>query len=343
LQYTDASLRTPEEMLKVDDLNEAQHKTTGVELSVVIPVSNEEAVLPKLFDRLYPVLDGLGTAYEVVFVDAGSRDRSATLLRQQYRLRPDVTRVLLLRGNVGRHGAVMVGVEVSGGDRLVTLDADPRHPPEAIPRLLAELDRGHDYVGSFRRRYQDSRWRASVSKAVNRLRERVTRIRMTDPSCLPCAYGRAIADAIRTADQALTPGLAYVYAANPTEIEVEDTRQATGRSKYPLHESIRPNLELITGFSLIPLQLFSLAGMGIALVSLVLAVALALRRFVIGPEAEGVFTLFSVLFFLAGMILFGIGLVGEYVKHLCEQSRGRPNFPVREHLHPGSGPEKPER
>lgn len=327
----------------MDDLNETQHKTTGVELSVVIPVSNEEAVLPKLFDRLYPVLDGLGTAYEVVFVDAGSRDRSATLLRQQYRLRPDVTRVLLLRGNAGRHGAVMAGVEVSGGDRLVTLDADPRHPPEAIPRLLAELDRGHDYVGSFRRRYQDSRWRASVSKAVNRLRERVTRIRMTDPSCLPCAYERAIADAIRTADQALTPGLAYVYAANPTEIEVEDTQQATGRSKYPLHESIRPNLELMTGFSLIPLQLFSLAGMGIALVSLVLAVVLALRRFVIGPEAEGVFTLFSVLFFLAGMILFGIGLVGEYVKHLCEQSRGRPNFPVREHLHPGSGPAKPER
>lgn len=327
----------------MDDLNETQHKTTGVELSVVIPVSNEEAVLPKLFDRLYPVLDGLGTAYEVVFVDAGSRDRSATLLRQQYRLRPDVTRVLLLRGNAGRHGAVMAGVEVSGGDRLVTLDADPRHPPEAIPRLLAELDRGHDYVGSFRRRYQDSRWRASVSKAVNRLRERVTRIRMTDPICLPCAYERAIADAIRTADQALTPGLAYVYAANPTEIEVEDTRQATGRSKYSLHESIRPNLELMTGFSLIPLQLFSLAGMGIALVSLVLAVVLALRRFVIGPEAEGVFTLFSVLFFLAGMILFGIGLVGEYVKHLREQSRGRPNFPVREHLHPGSGPAKPER
>ena len=321
----------------MNDLNETQHKTTGVELSVVIPISNEEAVLPKLFDRLYPVLDGLGTAYEVVFVDDGSRDRSATLLRQQYKLRPDVTQVLLLRGNAGRHGAIMAGVEVSGGARLVTLDADPRHPPAAIPRLLAELDRGHDYVGSFRRRYQDNRWRASVSKAMNRLRERVTRIRMTDPSGLPCAYDRALVDAVRTTDEALTPGLAYVYAVNPIEIEVADTRQATGRSKSPLHESIHPNLELMTRFSLIPLQIFSLVGMGMALVSLVLAVLLALRRFVIGPEAEGVFTLFSVLFFLAGMILFGIGLVGEYVKHLCEQSRNRPNFPVREHLRPRSG------
>jgi len=323
-------------------LNQTQPETTGIELAVVIPVSNEEAVLTKLFDRLYPVLDGLGTAYEIVFVDAGSRDRSATLLRQQYKLRPDVTRVLLLRGNAGRRAAVMAGVEVSGGDRLVTLDADPRHSPEAIPRLLAELERGHDYVGSFRRRYQDSRWRALVSGAMNRLRERVTRIRMTDPGCLPCAYDRELVDAVRTAGEALTPGLAYVYAADPTEIEVEDTRQATGSSEYPLYESIRPNLDLMTGFSLIPLQLFSLAGIGGSLVAFVLAVLLALRRIVVGPEAEGVFTLFSVLFFLAGMILFGIGLVGEYVRRLCAQSRDRSSFSVREHLRPRPGPAKPE-
>jgi len=323
-------------------LNQTQPETTGIELAVVIPVSNEEAVLTKLFDRLYPVLDGLGTAYEIVFVDAGSRDRSATLLRQQYKLRPDVTRVLLLRGNAGRRAAVMAGVEVSGGDRLVTLDADPRHSPEAIPRLLAELERGHDYVGSFRRRYQDSRWRALVSGAMNRLRERVTRIRMTDPGCLPCAYDRELVDAVRTAGEALTPGLAYVYAADPTEIEVEDTRQAPGSSEYPLYESIRPNLDLMTGFSLIPLQLFSLAGIGGSLVAFVLAVLLALRRIVVGPEAEGVFTLFSVLFFLAGMILFGIGLVGEYVRRLCAQSRDRSSFSVREHLRPRPGPAKPE-
>ena len=327
---------------QVDDLNETMHKTTGVELSVVIPVADEEAVLTKLFARLYPVLDGLGTAYEVVFVDAGSRDRSATLLRQQYKLRPDVTRVLLLRGNVGRHAAIMAGVEISGGDRLVTLDADPRYPPEAIPRLLAEMDRGHDYVGSFRCRYQDNRWWALVSKAMNRLRERVTRIHMTDPGCMPCAYDREIVDAIRTADLAFTSGLAYVYAANPTEIEVEDIHRVTGGSKYPLYESIRPNLDLMIGFSLIPLQLFSLMGIGASLVSFVLAVLLALRRFVLGPEAEGVFTLFSVLFFLVGIILFGIGLVGEYVKRICEQSRNWSNFPVREHLRPQLGSAKPE-
>jgi len=323
-------------------LNETQHKTTGIELSVVIPVSNEEAVLTKLFDRLYPVLDGLGTTYEVVFVDDASRDRSATLLRQQYKLRQDVTQVLLLRGNAGRHTAIMAGVEVSSGDRLVVLDANPRHPLEAIPRLLAELDRGHDYVGTFRRWQQDSRWRASVSKAMNRLRERVTRIRMTDPGCLPCAYDRAVMDAIRISDEAITPGLTYVYATNPTELEVENTQQATGRSKYPFYESIPPNLDLMTGFSLIPLQRFSLAGMGIALVSCVFAVLLALRRLVIGPEAECVFTLFSVLFFLAGVILFGISLVGAYVKRICEQSRSRLHLPVWEHLRPRSGLAKPE-
>lgn len=110
-------------------MNETQNESSGVELSVVIPVSNEEAVLTKLFDRLYPVLDGLGMAYEVVFVDSSSRDRSMTLLRQQYKLRAGVTRVLLLRGNAGRYAAIMAGFEVAVGGRVVTLDADLRTPP----------------------------------------------------------------------------------------------------------------------------------------------------------------------------------------------------------------------
>lgn len=316
-----------------------KNKTAGVELSVVISVCDEERVLAKLFDHLYPVLDGLGIAYEVVFVDAGSRDRSATLLRQQYKLRPDVTRVLLLRGNTDPHGAIMAGFDVSGGGRVVTLGADQWDLPAAIPRLLAEMDRGHDYVGSFRR-HRDSGWRASVSKAINRLSERITRLRMTDPGCMLRAYDREIVNAILTSGEAhtFTPALAYRYAADPTEIEVEQTRQAEGGSRYPLYESTRLNFDLMAGLSRVPLQLFSLVGMGVSLTSFVLAVLLAVRRLVIGPEVEGVYTLFAVLFFLASVILFGMGLLGGYLKHLCEQSRSRPSAPVREYLRPRSGP-----
>ena len=120
-------------------------------LSVVIPVYNEQAVLPALFARLYPALDKLGIAYEIVFVDDGSRDKSAALLREQFQQRPDVTRVVLFNGNFGQHMAIMAGFEYVRGRRVVTLDADLQNPPEEIGKLLALMDRGHDYVGSIRR------------------------------------------------------------------------------------------------------------------------------------------------------------------------------------------------
>lgn len=322
--------------MEVDDLN----KTGSIELSVVIPVSDEEAVLTKLFDHLYPVLDGLDIAYEVVFVDCGSRDRSMTLLRQQYKLRPDVTQVLRLRGNAGRHAAIMAGFDVAVGGRVVTLDAELRNSLATIPRLLAAMDRGHDYVGGFRRRYQDGGWRGWVSAAMNRLRERITRIRLTDPGCLLYAYDREIVDAILSSDAVpvFIPALAYGYAADPAEIEVEPAQPAVGKPKYPLYESIQRNLDLMIAFSRVPLQFFSLVGMGVAGASFAWVVLLAVWRLVIGHEVGGVFTLFGILFFLAGMILFGIGLLGGYLKHICRQSRSRSNYLVREHLCPRSGP-----
>ena len=311
-------------------------KNPSSTLSVIIPVYNEEPVLPKLFDRLYPALDGLGIVYEVVFVDDGSRDRSPTLLRQQHKLRPDVTRVLLLRNNTGQHAAIMAGFEVSKGARVVTLDADLQNPPEEIPKLLAEMDRGYDYVGTVRRKRKDARWREVASRAMNHLRERITRVRMTDQGCMLRAYDREIVDAVLASREAHTfiPALAYLYAVNPTEILVEHEERAAGESKYPLYKLVHLNFDLMTGFSLIPLQIFSLVGIAISILSFFFVIFLAIRRLVVGPEVEGLFTLFGILFFLAGVILFGIGLLGEYVGRIYQQSRGRPDYLVRLHLRP---------
>lgn len=129
------------------------------ELSVVIPVYNEESGLSKLFERLYPALDALGYSYEVIFVNDGSRDRSAGILAEQYRLRPDVTRVVLFNGNYGQHMAIMAGFEATRGEVVVTLDADLQNPPEEIGNLVAKMREGYDYVGSIRRKRQDSAWR----------------------------------------------------------------------------------------------------------------------------------------------------------------------------------------
>jgi len=128
-------------------------------VSVVIPVYNEEESLPALFARLYPALDALGSTYEVVFVNDGSQDRSAAMLREQYQKRPDVTRVILFNGNFGQHMAIIAGFDHCRGERVVTLDADLQNPPEEIANLLAKMDEGHDYVGSIRRKRQDAAWR----------------------------------------------------------------------------------------------------------------------------------------------------------------------------------------
>ena len=260
-----------------------------VAVSVVIPVYNEEAVLTRLFDRLYPVLDGLGGGYEAVFVDDGSRDRSATLLRQQYRLRPDTTRVVYLRRNLGQHAAILAGLAACVGRRVVTLDADLQNPPEEIPRLLAELDQGHDYVGSIRRHRHDASWRDLAFRASNRLRERITGLHLTDPGCMLRAYDREIVEAMLAAKEVQTsvPALACLYSLNPTEILVGHDERAAGESKHPRYRPLHLHLALLSRFSLEPLQVFSLVALGASAVAFACALFLILGWVIAGAEGRG--------------------------------------------------------
>ncbi len=306
------------------------------DVSVVIPVYNEEAGLPALFQRLYAALDALGRPYEVVFIDDGSLDRSAAMLREQYQRRPDVTQVVLFNGNFGQHLAIMAGFEHSRGRVVVTLDADLQNPPEEIARLVAEMDRGFDYVGTIRQMRKDTAFRRVASRAMNGLRERITRIHMTDQGCMLRAYSRDIIDAINACREVNTfiPALAYTFAQRPTEIEVRHEERAAGESKYSLYKLIRLNFDLVTGFSVMPLQLFSLFGIGISVLSVFFVIFLMIRRLIVGPEAEGLFTLFGIAFFLIGIALFGIGLLGEYVGRIYQQVRQRPRYLVRAVLTP---------
>jgi undecaprenyl-phosphate 4-deoxy-4-formamido-L-arabinose transferase len=298
---------------------------------VVIPVYNEEAVLPALFARLYPALDALGQTYEVIFINDGSRDRSAALLRERFDARPDTTRVVLFNGNFGQHLAIMAGFEASRGERVVTLDADLQNPPEEIGKLLAKMDEGYDYVGAVRAERHDTAFRRHASRLMNALRERTTRIKMTDQGCMLRAYSRAIVDTINTCREINTfiPALAYTFAQRPTEIEVVHEERAAGESKYSLYKLVRLNFDLVTGFTTLPLQLFSLSGIVISILSIGFVLILAVRRLMVGPEAEGLFTLFGIAFFLIGVTLFGIGLLGEYIGRIYEQVRERPRYVIQ--------------
>jgi undecaprenyl-phosphate 4-deoxy-4-formamido-L-arabinose transferase len=305
------------------------------QLSIVIPVYNEEEGLQALFDRLYPAMDQLqaklNLRYEIVFVNDGSRDRSAGMLAGQYDLRPDVTRVVLFQNNFGQHMAIMAGFEYARGESIITLDADLQNPPEEIALLAAELIKGHDYVGTIRSNRQDSWFRKTASRAMNHLRQRITRITMTDQGCMLRGYSRRIVNLVRQCNESNTfiPALAYTFAANPTEIEVKHEERFAGESKYSLYQLIRLNFDLVTGFSVMPLQLFSIFGMLLALGSGTLFALLLVRRFVLGSEVEGVFTLFALTFFLIGVMLFGLGLLGEYIGRIYQQVRERPRYVVQ--------------
>ena len=305
------------------------------QLSIVIPVYNEEEGLQALFDRLYPAMDQLqaklNLRYEIVFVNDGSKDRSAGMLATQFDLRPDVTRVVLFQNNFGQHMAIMAGFEYARGESIITLDADLQNPPEEIALLAAELIKGHDYVGTIRSNRQDSWFRKTASRAMNHLRQRITRITMTDQGCMLRGYSRRIVHLVRQCNESNTfiPALAYTFAANPTEIEVKHEERFAGESKYSLYQLIRLNFDLVTGFSVMPLQLFSIFGMLLALGSGTLFALLLVRRFVLGSEVEGVFTLFALTFFLIGVMLFGLGLLGEYIGRIYQQVRERPRYVVQ--------------
>ncbi len=302
-----------------------------VQVSVVIPVYNEEDGLQALFDRLYPALDGLGESYEIIFINDGSVDRSAALLAAQFHKRPDVTRVVLFNGNFGQHMAILAGFEHTRGKIVITLDADLQNPPEEIPRLVEAMRAGHDYVGTIRRHRNDTAFRRYASRAMNRLRERITKIRMTDQGCMLRAYDRNVIDTINACREVNTfiPALAYTFASNPVEIEVSHEQRHAGESKYSLYQLIRLNFDLVTGFSIVPLQWFSAIGTMLSLFSGVLFVLLLVRRFVLGSEVQGVFTLFAMNFFLIGILLFGVGLLGEYVGRIYQEVRDRPRYRIK--------------
>jgi undecaprenyl-phosphate 4-deoxy-4-formamido-L-arabinose transferase len=299
-------------------------------ISVVIPVYNEEPNLRPLVDRLFPVMRGMGRPFEVIFTDDGSRDGSLRLLRE-LALRHREIRILEFNGNFGQHMAIMAAFERSSGELVVTLDADLQNPPEEIPKLVAEMEKGHDVVGSIRQKRQDTLFRRTASLMVNVLTRKMTGMRMSDYGCMLRAYHRNVVDNINRCEETTTfiPALAQTFSANPGEVEVAHAERAEGESKYSLYKLVRLNFDLMTGFSVVPLQLFALMGILTSLFAVAFAIFLLVRRFVVGAEVEGVFTLFAILFFFMGITIFGIGIVGEYVGRVYQEVRRRPRYVVR--------------
>jgi undecaprenyl-phosphate 4-deoxy-4-formamido-L-arabinose transferase len=300
-------------------------------ISIVIPVYNEEENLEALFSRLTSVMDNLGRPFELLFTNDGSRDRSGLILKEFHDRRPKQVRVIDFNGNFGQHMAIMAAFERVRGEVIVTLDADLQNPPEEIPKLLAAIEAGHDVVGAYRKNRQDTFFRKYASRIINGIRAKITNIRMRDQGCMLRAYRKDIVENIVASKEASTfiTALAHSFAINPGEVEVEHAARAAGESKYRLYDLIRLNFDLMTGFSVVPLQVFTLIGMIVSMLSILFVIYLFIRRLVIGPEAEGVFTLFAILYFLVGIGIMGLGIIGEYVGRIHNEVRKRPRFVIR--------------
>jgi len=299
-----------------------------VDVSVVIPVYNEEESLPALFERLFPVMEGLGKNWEVVFINDGSKDRSLGLLLECVEKYPGKVKVVDFNGNFGQHMAIIAGFSASRGEVIVTMDADLQNPPEEIPRLLEQIEKGHDVVGTIRKFRQDPIFRKIASKIVNFITNKITGLNLHDYGCMLRAYHRRIVDLINECPESTTfiPALAQKFAVNPVEIEVKHSERVQGKSKYSLFRLIRLNFDLVTSFSMAPLQAVTMLGIIVAGLSLLFSIFLLIRRLVVGPEAEGLFTLMTINFFLLGITMFCIGITGEYIGRIHQEIRRRPRF-----------------
>jgi undecaprenyl-phosphate 4-deoxy-4-formamido-L-arabinose transferase len=300
-------------------------------LSIVVPVFNEEENLPALHQSLTLVLQGMSRSYEIIYIDDGSGDRSLDILRQLQRQDKRVV-VIEFSRNFGQHAAIFAGFDQSRGQIVITLDADLQNPPEAIPSLVKKIEEGFDVVGGWRENRQDPVYRRLASWVVNRLTSWSTGVRLRDYGCMLRAYRRPIVQQVCKCSEisSFIPALANSFARSIAEIEVPHRDREKGRSKYSVLKLIRLNFDLLTGFSLLPIQAISAFGFLTAVVGVGFSLFLFIRRLIHGPEAEGLFTLFAILFAFIGMQILALGIIGEYVARTYNEVRKRPRFIVKD-------------
>ncbi|MGA8202936.1 MAG: glycosyltransferase [Woeseiaceae bacterium] len=303
-------------------------------VSFVIPVYNEEANLPELIERCLEVGSGLQDDFEIVLVNDGSSDASEALIREAANRDPVHVLGVLLNRNYGQHAAVRAGLAAARGDVVVTLDADLQNPPEEIPKLLDAIRQGCDVVGGVRRKRQDSIFRKLASRIMNGIMHRLGGIAVGDYGCMLRAYRRDIVDAILECGErsAYIPALANSFAGHAGEVLVEHAERSAGKSKYSIWSLLNLYFDLVVSASTVPLRLLSIIGTGLALLGAAFGFLLLVLRFVLGPDwaAEGVFTIFAVLFIFLGVQLLGMGLLGEYIGRISRDVQGRPRYLVRE-------------
>ncbi len=313
-----------------------------LDLSVVVPLYNEEESLPHLVNQLISALRPAGETFELVLVDDGSSDRTAEVLAQVSSDVPEVVAVLL-RKNYGQTAAMAAGFDVAGGEVIVSLDGDLQNDPADIPMLLAKLREGYDLVSGWRHQRQDAALQRKLpSRMANRLIGRVTGVRLHDYGCSLKAYRREVLADMRLYGELhrFLPALAFIEGARITEVKVNHRARQFGSSKYGIDRTFRVLMDLLTvwfmkRFLTRPMYVFGFGGLLAIAASLIASTYLLAIKVMGGDIANRPLLTLAVVLGLAGIQLFCFGLLGELLIRTYHESQGRPIYRIRETLRGG--------
>ncbi|MBM3179508.1 MAG: glycosyltransferase [Chloroflexi bacterium] len=307
-------------------------------LSLVIPVYNEQDNLPLLLDAIYKTMHTLDRAWELILVDDGSRDNSLSILKEYAEKDPEHIRVISFRRNFGQTAAIAAGLDYSQGEIIVLLDADLQNDPADIPMMLAKLDEGYDLVSGWRKQRKDNAvTRNFPSMLANWLISRVTGVHLHDYGCTLKAYRRDVLEGFRLYGEMhrFIPVYAHSVGAHIAEVVVSHHPRTFGKTKYGLERSVKVVLDLFTVKFLIsyaskPIYLFGGAGSFLMIVSAIIMLFLFVRRwfFFVGIANSPLLQI-SAMFFILGFQSILMGLIAELLVRTYHESQRKPTYTIR--------------
>ena len=309
------------------------------DLSLIIPLYNEEANLPLLYDSIKKALEPLQQNWEVIFVDDGSQDKSLDVLKALVKKDPRHVRAVIFRRNFGQTAAITAGIDHAQGDTIVLLDADMQNDPADIPMLLAKLDEGYDLVSGWRKDRKDNRLTRTIpSIFANGLISWVTGVHLHDYGCSLKAYRRDALEGFRLYGEMhrFIPVFAHSVGARITEIPVRHHHRKFGEANYGLERTLKVILDLFTvkfllNYSHKPMRLFG--GMGMILITVRVALLLYLfvrRVFFLVSVLGSPFFQIGVMFLILGFQSILMGLIAELLARTYHESQAKPTYTVRE-------------
>lgn len=301
----------------------------AVYISAVVPMFNEEESLGELYGRLKAALEATGRSHEIIFVDDGSSDGTLAKALALSEKDPSITLVQLSR-NFGHHSASTCGMDHARGQVIVLLDADLQNDPADIGVLLEKIEEGYDVARCWRQGRKDPIWRTVPSKFVNALTCWATGVPLHDYGCSMLAMRRDVVDRLArfTERSRHVSGLISWAGGKVCEVRVEHHERKFGSSKYGLVSLIRLTINLVTGFSTLPLQLVGLLGIVTSLLGFAGAVYLVIMRYVYGVDLEGVVIAIAIIFIFIGIHFLALGVMGEYIGRIFTEVQGRPYYIV---------------